>query len=204
MTVAGSSRRADYAEATRQAIIEAGRALFAGQGYFATRVDEIARAARVSPKTVYAVVGGKQGLLKLLVEQWVREPVVAAGLQRMPELPDARAVLDLLSASVRVICHDHGDVIRLVLAAAPHDQVAAEGLARGTANIRAGLRQIAVELHERGELAGGMEVDRAADVLTYYFGATSFFTLTRDIGWSAEQAQLWLAEQSAAALLEPG
>ena len=203
MKVAGSQRRADYAEATRQAIIEAGRTLFTRQGYFATRVDQIAEAARVAPKTVYTVVGGKQGLLQLLVQQWVEAPVQAAGLRQNADLPSARAVLDLLSASVRSICQDHADVIQLVLAAAPHDPVAAEGLAVSTVNIRAGLRQIAREIAGRGELAEGIDVDRAVDVLYYYFGPSSFFTLTRDNGWSFEEAERWLGERSASALLAP-
>lgn len=45
---AGKGRRAEYAEQTRQAILEAARELFVEQGYFATKVDEIARTARVA------------------------------------------------------------------------------------------------------------------------------------------------------------
>src|SRR5258705_11212689 len=38
------------------------------RGYFATKVDDIAALARVAPATVYAVSGGKQGLLRTLTE----------------------------------------------------------------------------------------------------------------------------------------
>ena len=53
----GGTRREEYAEATRQAILEAARRLFRERGYFATKVDEIAAMARVAPATVYAVDG---------------------------------------------------------------------------------------------------------------------------------------------------
>ena len=45
------TRRQDYAEATRQAIIGAARKLFAERGYFATKVADIAAEARVAPAT---------------------------------------------------------------------------------------------------------------------------------------------------------
>ena len=51
------SRREEYAEATRQAIVGAARRLFSERGYFATKVDDIAALARVAPATVYAVSG---------------------------------------------------------------------------------------------------------------------------------------------------
>jgi AcrR family transcriptional regulator len=50
--MAGVSRREEYAEATQQAIVEAARQLFSGQGYFSTKVDEIAALVPVSPATV--------------------------------------------------------------------------------------------------------------------------------------------------------
>ena len=37
-------------------------------GYFATKVDEIVALVRVAPATVYAVSGGKQGLLRTPME----------------------------------------------------------------------------------------------------------------------------------------
>src|SRR5689334_18609086 len=71
---ARTGRRAEYAEATRVAIATAARELFMQQGYFGTTVDDIAAAARVAPATVYAVGGGKQGLLKSVIESATTAP----------------------------------------------------------------------------------------------------------------------------------
>ena len=57
------TRRDEYAQATRQAILDAARQLFAERGYFATKVDDIAAKARVAPATVYAVTGGKYAVI---------------------------------------------------------------------------------------------------------------------------------------------
>src|SRR6201986_2032299 len=76
-TTRSSGRRAEYAELTRQAIIDAARALFAERGYFATTVSDVAERARVAPATVYAVTGGKHGLVQTLLEHWTTAPIVA-------------------------------------------------------------------------------------------------------------------------------
>ena len=77
------TRRQEYAQATRQAIVDAARKLFAERGYFATKVDDIAAEARVAPATVYAVPGGKQGLLSELITTWTTDPIVEATLSRI-------------------------------------------------------------------------------------------------------------------------
>ena len=61
---------AEPSERTRDAIIAAARRLFAEQGYAQTKVEEIARLARVAPITVYSAAGGKIGLLRALMEIW--------------------------------------------------------------------------------------------------------------------------------------
>src|SRR5260221_12589275 len=99
--IVAGSRREEYAEATRQAIVAAARRLFGERGYFATKVDDIAALARVAPATVYGVSGGKQGLLHTLLEIWATAPIIQTTLRRVPELGDPAAVLGLLAATCR-------------------------------------------------------------------------------------------------------
>lgn len=201
--VGGSRRRAENAEATRQAVIDAARTLFAAQGYFPTRVEQIAERARVAPKTVYGTVGGKQGLLALLAQEWVDAPVVTEGLARLPVLGDAGEVLALLSSCVRSQFDDHADVIRIFLTTAPHEPVAAEVLRLATERIRADLGRVARRLHDLAELPPHLGVDRATDVLWYYFGLTSYPLLVQENGWPPQEAEHWLREQALAALTDP-
>ncbi|MBF6468283.1 TetR/AcrR family transcriptional regulator [Nocardia beijingensis] len=67
MTVKG--RRAEYAEATRAALVETARRLFIEQRYSDLSADEIARAARLTRGAVYHHFGGKQGLFEAVFEQ---------------------------------------------------------------------------------------------------------------------------------------
>jgi AcrR family transcriptional regulator len=197
------SRRAEYAEATRRAAVEAARHLFREKGYFATTVNEIAAEARVSPATVYAVNGGKQGLLRTLIDEWSAAPIVAGAIEHIENLDDPIELLRYDAALTRQMREDYGDIMRVVIGAAPHDETAAEGLALGTARYRAGHAVVARRLADLGALRDGMNADAALDILWFYLGYAGFFTLVDDNGWSYPHAEEWLFNAVCQALLPP-
>jgi AcrR family transcriptional regulator len=192
------SRRDEYAAATRAAIITAARELFAERGYFATRVDSIAERARVAPATVYAVGGGKQGLLRTLVEEWSASPRLAEYYERVERAADGAEVLRITAAATRETRETWGDVMRVVLATAPHDKTAAAGLAVATERYRTAFAQVADRLVALGST--DLERDRIVDVLWFYFGYASYFVLVDDNGWSFAEAEALLLEQAARVL----
>ncbi|WP_445159434.1 TetR family transcriptional regulator [Mycobacterium sp. Dal123C01] len=196
------SRRAEYAEATRRAIIAAARELFAQRGYVGTKVDDIAERARVAVATVYAVAGGKQGLLHTLVDQWTEAPEVGEAYLAIDAAEDAVAVVSTVASLTRRMRRDWGDVMKIVLATAPLDEAAAENLRLGTDRYRAGLRAAAVRLADLDALKPGMTVDEATDLLWFFFGYASFSTLTEDNSWSPERSEQWLSELATRSLLK--
>ena len=199
------SRRAEYAETTRQAAVDAARRLFRDKGYFATTVNEIAAAARVSPATVYAVNGGKQGLLRTLIDEWSAAPIVAEAIRHIERLDDPVELLRYNAAVTRTMREDYGDIMRVVIGAAPHDDTAAKALALGTARYRAGHAVAARRLADLGALRNGMDADVALDILWFYLGYAGFFTLVDDNGWSYAAAEEWLFNAVSQALLKaPG
>ena len=195
------SRRAEYAEVTRRAIVDASRRLFSQKGYFATKVDEIADAARVSPATVYGVTGGKAGLLRTLIDEWSDAPVVEQTRKQIEQLDDPMKIIRVVAALTNDMRRDYRDIMRVVLATAPHDSAAAEGLDIATKRYRAGLRAAAQRLARLKALRDDIDIDRALDVLWFYFGYSGFFTLVDDNGWSYSQAEDWLCTEAAHALL---
>jgi hypothetical protein len=162
-------------------------------------VEQIAQTARVAAGTVY-VAGGKQGLLRVLVEEWAESPVQQESIDRLNELDDPDEIFRLLAAASAEVRRTHGDTMRILLATAPHEQVAADGLAMSTARYRGTLALVAERLHDLGRLRDGMTVQRATDVLWFYFGYNGFFTLI-DEGWPLDEAEIRLREQCAAAVL---
>ncbi|MFF5176283.1 TetR/AcrR family transcriptional regulator [Micromonospora sp. NPDC000089] len=200
MTEAPRSRRAEYAAATRTAIIDAARLLFARDGYFATKIEDIAVEARVAPATVYAVTGGKRGLTRTLVDLWSQAPIVAETLTRQETLTDPDEILRQTAAAVRTMREAYGDIMRLMLTTAPHHAEVAEDLRVATKRYRDAIEAVAVRLGDVGGLRDGMTLAEATDILWFYFGYSAYFTLLDDNGWSYEQAERWLVTQAATAL----
>jgi AcrR family transcriptional regulator len=61
------TRRDEYSEATRRALLAAARALFAKQGYQATGIEAVVRAARLTRGALYHHFEDKRALLDALV-----------------------------------------------------------------------------------------------------------------------------------------
>ena len=195
------TRREEYAQATRQAIVDAARKLFAERGYFATKVDDIAAEARVAPATVYAVGGGKRGLLDELIRIWTTDPLVAATITQIGASGDPVEIIRELSSAARRMREEFADVMRLLLRTAPHDPKVAEQLRSATRVYRGALAPIAQRLSDLGALRPDLDVEQAVDLLWFYFGYGSLFTLHDDNGWSYERAERWLADQACRELL---
>ncbi|MDR7276379.1 TetR/AcrR family transcriptional regulator [Catenuloplanes atrovinosus] len=197
------SRRAGYTAATHRSILEAARRLFRERGYFAVKVEEVARAARVSPATVYAVAGGKAGLLRSLMRLCAAAPAVTANLELIDRAGDPGRVLDLVAATTLDMRREWGDVLRVIMATAPHEPDAAASLAEATERYRSGLRLAAQRLARIGALRSGVDVAHADALLWFYFGYSSLFTLVDDLHWSDGEAVAWLRTAAADALLAP-
>jgi AcrR family transcriptional regulator len=99
----------------------------AGGGFFATKIDDIAAEAPVAPATVYAVTGGKQGLIRTLIDLWSQAPVVAQTSRRSRRSPTPTKSCGT-AAVVRSMRETYGDIIRLVLSTAQHSPEVAEDL----------------------------------------------------------------------------
>lgn len=61
---ASQSRRVEYSESTRRALVDSAVELFTERGYSNTPLDEIARRARVTKGALYHHFGGKQSLFE--------------------------------------------------------------------------------------------------------------------------------------------
>jgi AcrR family transcriptional regulator len=193
-------RRAEYAEMTRQAIVAAARTLFVQQGYFGTTVEDIAKAARVSPATVYAVGRGKQGLLRTVIESGTSAPAVAEFYARLDALDDPDAVLELITSATRMLFEEWSDLMRVVTATAPHDAGAAKSLAVARRSQRGGFTRTAQRLSELGALREGIETEDAVEILWFFLSNSAYFTLVDDNEWSLDKAQAWLRENLRTAL----
>jgi AcrR family transcriptional regulator len=194
-------RREEYPDQTRAAVLAAARRLFADNGFFQTKVDEIAKLSRVSPATVYAQCGGKQGLLRSLMDSWTQAPMVAESQQESLAAADAVLVMRTLSTAYLQITKQWGDVIQVVIDVAPHDDESGTVLATAQRRHSRSLTTICRHLQDIGALRDDVDARLASRIITYYYGIDGLLRTREVFGWSLERSNEWLLGHASGAIL---
>jgi AcrR family transcriptional regulator len=197
-----SDKRQQQAETTRRAIIDAGRKLFSEHGYTATTVAAVAAEAGVAVPTVYASVGGKQGILRQLVQlvdELGDQTLIEQGLAES----DPARVIKLAVTFHRQTIERGGDIINLIMSTAPFDEDVAHALEEALAMNREVAGKLVQLLAEQGSLRSQLSEKKAGDIIAVMFMPTIFDTL-RHYGWSYDECEQWTADTLANALLSAG
>jgi len=119
------SKRREAAANTRKAILDAALELFADRGYAATPMTAIAGQAGVALDTVYASVGRKPQLARLLIEAAIsgRSQAVPAEerdyVRAIQAAPDAGTKIAIYASAMRMIAGRLAPVLGIVQQAAP-------------------------------------------------------------------------------------
>ena len=194
-----SPRRREQAAATRLAILEAAERLFGERGYVGTSVAEIAEAAAVALKTVYAVFGTKAEVLRALWNLRMRgdeEPIPMPERRWYREVvdePDAVRRLALVAHNSRIVRERTAHITEIVRQAAPADeQIAALWERFQREFYELGVRGIVETLERDGVLA--TDVTTASDIGWTITHPDVYQLLVRERGWSADAYERWLAD----------
>ena len=194
-----ASGRKEAAERTRVEIQAAARRLFIARGYRGTTVAEIASEAGVAVDTVYASIGTKLSLVRLLVETSIsgadhaipadeREYVKAIVAE-----PDAARKLVLYAQAVRRIHARLAPLLLVLKDAASSDDELAE-MWKSIATRRAtNMRRFVSDLVATGSLREDVDHEEAADTIWATGSPELYLLLTAERGWSPEKFEDWLA-----------
>ncbi len=190
-----SPARQAKAEATRARIIDAATRLFLEAGYGRTSTAAIARAARTSEASVFAVFGSKADLLVAVVRDHVvrdsdfplRQQPVWRSLAADPDKTPA------IEASARVVRRAHDRSWRLlavVAAAAQDDPAVAAAVGHGAEG-----RHADCEWFVR-EVIGitGPDADRKTDEVWTLISVENYRHLVVERSWPPERYESWLAD----------
>ena len=195
-----SPQRRAAAQQTRRAILDAATRLFLERGYTATTMATIAEAGGVAVDTVYASVGPKPRLFRLLIELAISgtdEPVPALEreyVQAIRAEPDPGRKLDLYARAVSRIQERLAPLFRVLQAAAPaHGELAALWAEIGERRAR-NMQLLASELAETGALREGVSIEEAADIIWAMNSSEFYGLLVQERGWDSERYADWLAE----------
>ncbi|MEW9527662.1 TetR/AcrR family transcriptional regulator [Microbispora sp. NPDC049125] len=192
-----TTRRREAAGRTRRAVIDAATELFLEQGYAVTTMAAIARRAGVNTDTVYASVGAKPALFRLLVETALsgRDHAVPAEerdyVRAMRAEPDPAGKLAIYAGAMTRIHARLAPLFAVLQTAAPSAPELGD-LWREIAERRAAnMRLLAADLSATGRLR--VDVDEAADVIWATNSPEFYLLLVRDRGWAPERYERWLA-----------
>ncbi|MGW1540046.1 TetR/AcrR family transcriptional regulator [Streptomyces sp. NPDC002309] len=194
-----SPLREQAAVRTREVILERAAELFADRGYGRVTVAEIAAAAGVSSKTVFASVGSKGDILDKIVDRGVAASGYERAMEHVLGLRTPEAVLEALARGTRVGNESQFTAHEAIRKALPVHE-SADGLwGRATAAYREALRTTAHHLHGLTP-PPRCPADRTADLLWLWFGPTGWRTLVVESGWTWEEAEKALYLTAVAAL----
>jgi AcrR family transcriptional regulator len=202
-----SPRRRAQADATRRDLIAAAQRLFERQGYAATTMAAIAAEAGVALKTVYLVFETKSGVLRAVWNALLRGDDADRPVAEQPWYvevleeadPDRRLLLNARNSAEgkrRIAA-----IVEVIRSAATADPDIGTLWARIQAEYHANQRAIVERLHERGELAPGLDVDRAADILWTINHPNTWQLLVAERGWTPEEYERWAGETARTQLL---
>ncbi|WP_406506448.1 TetR/AcrR family transcriptional regulator [Streptomyces sp. NBC_01602] len=194
-----SPLREQAAAQTRALILQRAAELFADRGYGRVTVADIASAAGVASKTVFASVGSKGDILDRIVGQGVVASGYEQAMRQILALRTPEAVLAALARGTRAGNEGQFTVheaIRKALPVHEHGEMLWE---RATAAYRDALRTAARHLHTLMP-PPSYPVEETADLLWFWFGPTGWRTLVVENGWSWDRAEDFLRRTAATTL----
>jgi AcrR family transcriptional regulator len=188
-----ASKRRQAAGRTRQLILDAALELFTGRGYAATPMTAIAQRAGVALDTVYASVGRKPELARLLIETAISGSSQAIPaeerdyVQAIRTAADAETKIAIYASAMRGIAGRMAPVLSIIQQAAPAEPELA-ALWRQIADRRAvNMRLFVTDLAAVASLR--VDPGEAADIIW----ATNAPELYQR-GWSPERYEHFLAD----------
>ncbi|KAA9393214.1 TetR/AcrR family transcriptional regulator [Kocuria coralli] len=196
-----NTRRAEAARRTRGQILEAAREQFLDTGYHSTTVAALARAAQVSPQTIYNAFGGKAEVLKALYDVLLAGDDEPIPMRERPEIirvtaqPDRSATLRAYAAAARTFIERTGPLIWMVLAeGAGQDAELRAFLETIDRERRIGNTGVVEHIANRFGLGDGVTVERAVDLVWTLTSPENADRLVRRCGWTPADYERWLAE----------
>ncbi len=194
-----SRRREIQTEATRAAILDAARTLFATGGWAATTIAAIAAKAGVATETVYARFGNKRAIVHALIVAAMRGAtpdtpfMEQAGRQAVQGQTDPRRMIDAFAADLCGVLARVAPVMAVVRAAAESDDEMRDLYLELHASRRRNLSHFVATLAGIGGLREGLDEATATNHVWSLASPELFILWTSVDGAGPETYRDWLA-----------
>ena len=193
-----ASKRRQAAERTRTAILDAALHLFTCQGYTATTMTAIAAQAGVALDTVYASVGRKPDLARLLIETAISGTDQAIPAEQrdyvraIQAAPDAGTKIAIYAAAVAAIAPRLALVLAIIQQAVRDEPELARLWDQIAERRAANMRRFVADLATAAPLR--LDRDQAADIVWATNSAEMYQLLVGQRGWSPQRYEGFLAD----------
>jgi AcrR family transcriptional regulator len=190
--------RRQAAARTRAAIVDAARELFAERGYAATPMTAIADRAGVALDTVYASVGRKPEVARLLIETAISGTDQAIPAEQrdyvraIQAAPDAEAKIATYAAAMTAIAPRLAPVLAIIQQAAPDEPELAALWTQIAERRAANMRRFVADLASVHPLR--LDPDEAADIVWATNAPELYQLLVSQRGWTPQRYERFLAD----------
>ena len=198
-----SAQRDAAAQKTREQVLAAARRLYSARPIETVTIATIAKAAKVSPSTIYATFVSRDGILRALMEQTLFGPHYAAATARLAGETDPVRLIARTAGVARAIYDGESRALgRMREIAAGSSKLRA--VERDFENRRYALQEDRVtRLFESGKARAGLDRDRARRILWMYTSRDVYRMLVTEGGWTSAAYESWLAATLQEALVAP-
>jgi AcrR family transcriptional regulator len=193
-----ATARRQAAARTRAAILDAARELFNERGYLATPMATIAERAGVALDTVYASVGRKPELARLLIESAISDTDEATPAEERDYVrairaaPNAESKIAIYAEAVAAIAPRMALVLGIIQQAAHAEPELAAMWTEIAERRAANMRRFVADLAAVSRLR--LSRDEAADIVWATNAAEMYQLLVGQRGWTVERYQEFLAD----------
>jgi AcrR family transcriptional regulator len=193
-----ATRRRQAAAQTRAAILDAARELFTARGYAATPMTAIADRAGVALDTIYASVGRKPELARLLIETAISGTDQAVPAEQRDYVravraaPDARTKIAIYAAAFTALAPRLVSVLAIITQAAPDAPELAALWAEIAERRAANMRLFVADLAAVAPLR--LHPEEAADIVWATNAGEMYQLLVGQRGWSPQRYERFLTD----------
>jgi AcrR family transcriptional regulator len=194
-----SPLRAEQADSTRRRVLAAARDLFLAHGYAGTTVAAVARAAGVSPDTIYVSLGGKQGLLEgvlSLARFDPEDPAQRDQQHRREEISALAGPHQRLRRLVELSCETLARIspVHAVLRGAADGHPFAAGLYARMLRIRLQVQTRNLQTYLGESLRPGLTVKQASERYGALLSPELYHLLTVEHRWTTRRYASWVTD----------
>src|SRR6266581_2503856 len=193
-----ASKRREAAARTRAAILGAALELFGERGYTATPMTAIAERTGVALDTVYASVGRKPQLARLLIETAISGSSQAVPaeerdyVQAIRAAPDAETKIVIYASAMRTIAGRLAPVLGIIQQAAPAEPELASLWREISERRAANMHRFVTDLAAVATLR--VDPGEAADIVWATNAPELYQLLVSQRGWTPEHYEHFLAD----------